>query len=473
MIVKFLKRGTGSCKSTMDYLLGKNSDREKSAILKGDPHITQLLADSLPFDHRYTVGVLSFAEQDLPHETKEEIMAEFERTLMAGLEADQYNITWIEHRDKNRLELNFVIPKVELDTGKAINPYYAQADKRRVNAFKDYVNAHYDLHDPNDPANKQILLQVGDLPRDKKQLQEAITGYLRQGIVDGAIKYRQDVLNALESDLGLSVVRTTPNSISIKDPTNENGRNIRLKGEIYAETFRFDRDYPAENQRASQEYRGSREQRAIEARTILEGEISRKREFNRERYPRLQQGDREKTQTAWQQEKNNTGSHRGGTGIVDYRHNRLGGNDMANQQQKGGISRNRAENRANPIGSKSIIESGNQQKSRRQFMDNSQEQEKNESGKYYGRLPSNANGELSDDEERIYRAITGITNQLANTEREIEHRKHLLKTTLGRIGGEIRRIGGVVQGFEQPKQPEPKIAPEQTQHKIKSQGMDR
>lgn len=66
----------------------------------------------------------------------------------------------------------------------------------------------------------------------------------------GRVIDRQGVLNAIQSDLGLSVARITPNSISIKDPTNENGRNIRPKGEIYADNFRFSQDYSAENERA-------------------------------------------------------------------------------------------------------------------------------------------------------------------------------------------------------------------------------
>ena len=49
-------------------------------------------------------------------------MQSFEETLLAGLERDQYDITWIEHTDKGRLELNFVIPNVELSTGSDYSP---------------------------------------------------------------------------------------------------------------------------------------------------------------------------------------------------------------------------------------------------------------------------------------------------------------------------------------------------------------
>lgn len=84
-------------------------------------------------------------------------MQSFEETLLAGLDKEQYNITWIEHTDKDRLELNFVIPKVDLHSGKAMNPYFHATDKDLVNAWKDTVNFDYKLTDPNDPSKSKIM----------------------------------------------------------------------------------------------------------------------------------------------------------------------------------------------------------------------------------------------------------------------------------------------------------------------------
>ena len=54
-----------------------------------------------------------------------------------GLDKDQYQILWVQHQDKvnqdtgeTRLELNFVIPNVEL-TGKRLQPFYAPVDLDR------------------------------------------------------------------------------------------------------------------------------------------------------------------------------------------------------------------------------------------------------------------------------------------------------------------------------------------------------
>lgn len=293
MIVKFLRnKGGGSARATMDYLLGKDRNRQGAVVLAGDPDITEQLAENLQFKNRYTVGVLSFAENDLSHKAKQEIMKSFERTLLPGFERDQYDITWIEHRDKDRLELNFVIPKVELNTGRAMNPYFDRVDRDRVDTWKNLVNAEYDLHDPNDPANRQTLTTAKDIPKDKQEAQTAITGYLMGQIAQGKVKDRQDILRALESDLGLSVARITPNAISIKDPTNENGRNIRLKGEIYADTFRFEQNYSAENDRASRTFGQGRERRIQAARTKLTELVEVKRKYNQDRYSRIREPDK-------------------------------------------------------------------------------------------------------------------------------------------------------------------------------------
>ena len=60
MIVKFLKnKGNGSARATMNYLLGKDRDREQAKILQGDPDLTERLADNLhQFKNRYILFLL-------------------------------------------------------------------------------------------------------------------------------------------------------------------------------------------------------------------------------------------------------------------------------------------------------------------------------------------------------------------------------------------------------------------------------
>ena len=286
MIIKIHSRGIGSGSAPVDYLLGKDRDREDARLDRGDPEQMIQLIDSSNYAQKYTSGVLSFAERDLEEHQKQQIMDSFERVLMPGIDKDQYSILWVQHQDKDRLELNFVVANVELQSGKRLQPYYDKADRPRLNAWKDLVNDHYKLHDPNDPLNKRELCTPNALPKHKQKASEIITDGLLSVAESGRIQNRDDVIKTLES-AGFEIARTTPKTISIKDP--DGGKNIRLKGMIYEQDFRFGKELRADIERASERYRASRSDRVQEARATLERLVTRKRESNELRYPRAEQ----------------------------------------------------------------------------------------------------------------------------------------------------------------------------------------
>ena len=211
MIVKFFKNsGGGSANATMNYLLGKENDRESARLLSGDPELTKRLSGSLSFQNRYTVGVLSFEEVNLPDEDKRAIMESFESSLLAGLDKDQYNITWIEHTDKERLELNFVIANVELTTGKRLQPYFDRVDRPLVENWKQVTNHEYGLTDPHDPDKTQAVktLNRQNLPKAVQQVKERIGQAIAHQIEQGNISDRRDVIDTLEQ-AGFEIARTT------------------------------------------------------------------------------------------------------------------------------------------------------------------------------------------------------------------------------------------------------------------------
>ncbi|MDF5144412.1 relaxase/mobilization nuclease domain-containing protein, partial [Vibrio parahaemolyticus] len=180
----------------VEYLLGKDRNRDGATLDRGDPDEIQALIDSSPYAKKYTSGVLSFEEADLDRQTKDKVMSSFEKALLPGLEADQYSCLWVEHRDKGRLELNFVVPNVELQTGKRLQPYFDKADKPRINAWKTGMNASLKLHDPDDPINKRELTTPRNLPASKQEAARAITDGLLSLAGNGELRTRQDVVNA-------------------------------------------------------------------------------------------------------------------------------------------------------------------------------------------------------------------------------------------------------------------------------------
>ena len=294
MIVKFFTHGTGGSKGVFDYLLndkeqpdGKRLDAE---VLRGDIDNQALLIDSLDFKQKYTSGCLSFTEsaEQVTQEQKNALMDGFEQTIRAGLDVDRVAVSWIEHRDKGRLELNFVFANVDLEHGRAFQPYVHSVDKRRVNAWKDMQNIEHGFTDPNDPANKRLMAQRDNLPRDIKDARQAITDGLKALVVEGVITNRDDVIQAL-TDGGFEIARETDKAISIKNPAGK--RNIRLTGGLYERTFKFSREVQNTITAASKDYRAGSTERYDAAKQLYDSEIARKRDYHQARHdkPRHQQ----------------------------------------------------------------------------------------------------------------------------------------------------------------------------------------
>lgn len=294
MIVKFFTNGTGGSKGVFDYLL---KDKEQpdgkrlgAEVLRGDIDNQAMLIDSLDFKQKYTSGCLSFTEiaEEVTQEQKNALMDGFEQTIRAGLDVDRVSVSWIEHRDKGRLELNFVFANVDLEHGRAFQPYVHSVDKRRVNAWKDMQNIEHGFTDPSDPVNKRLMAQRDNLPRDIKDTRQAITDGLKALVVEGVITNRDDVIQAL-TDGGFEIARETAKAISIKNPTGK--RNIRLTGGLYERDFKFSPEVQNTVERTGEDYRARSTERYDEAKRLYDSEIARKRDYHQARHgkPRYQQ----------------------------------------------------------------------------------------------------------------------------------------------------------------------------------------
>ncbi|MHC6537493.1 relaxase family protein [Escherichia coli] len=183
------------------------------------------------------------------------------------------------------MELNVVIPNVELQSGKRLQPYYDPADRPRVDAWKTAINAEHGLADPDDPTRQRALSTSQDLPRERKTLSEALTRGLMAQVGEGLIRTRKDVLEAIQS-VGLEISRVTRNSISVKAP--DGGKNIRLKGTIYEQDLNL---AGAQREKLKQQASDTDEKikaGAEAARKRLAGMLENRAEENRKRYPRTQ-----------------------------------------------------------------------------------------------------------------------------------------------------------------------------------------
>lgn len=291
MIVDFFRHGTGLSKGCLDYMLGEDRDREHALVLNGDVELTAQLIDSSPYAKKYTSGCLSFYEHDLTEPDKQKIMQDFEKCLFPGLDQDQYNILWIQHQDKvnkdteqTRLELNFVIPNVELSTGKRLQPFYAPVDLDRVDLFKQITNAEHALYDPDAPDHRQLFLNKKNMPKDVKEFKEQLHQRIYRAIKHGDISDRKTLVQWLESN-EIKVTRQVKQSISIENPYEDGKRPIRLEGEIYEQGFSATGEYRQEVQQRTSEYRGTASERYRTNVKDYQRQLEHKSQYHSERYP--------------------------------------------------------------------------------------------------------------------------------------------------------------------------------------------
>lgn len=305
MIVKFFSRGSGGGDAPVNYLLGDDRNREGASVLRGNAEITKEVINSTDYARRYTSGALSFEElhESFTDEQKNKIMDEFEKTLFAGLEHDQYNILWVQHTDKNkRLELNFLIANQELRSGKRLQPFFHAADLKRVNAFQNVINMTYELSDPHDPKRKRFnsphfsrsanLKNINinkDKKRYEKQLQlvshksakNEITTYIYELAAAARLKNRA----AIEKELKrkeLEIVKVTDRSIRVK--SKKFAKNIRLDDPIFSKYF-LEQNYTAVAMHDKQkQYDKDKHKILADAQEVLKIGIEKKTKYHNDRF---------------------------------------------------------------------------------------------------------------------------------------------------------------------------------------------
>lgn len=442
MIVKIFKnKGAGSATASVNYLIGKHGDRENSRVIKGNIELTKQLAESLDFKNRYTVGVLSFEEKNIDESHKREIMDSFEQTLFTGLEQDQYSIAWVEHTDKDRLELNFFVANVELSTGKRLQPYFDKVDRGLVNAWKDVTNYDYQLTDPNDPSKKLDIKPNKDLPKTKKELKNAVHAYLMQQIGLGTIKDRKDVLRALESDLELNIARTTKQSISIKDP--DGGQNIRFKGEIYEQDFRVTENYTAENDKASREYQRTRADEIERTRTELFSRLETKRNYMAERYQPSRQKDKQFGNQSIYERHSDRGFNHADDRVSSRQPMAL--QEISNDGRR--IRTDTTAHRTNATGSQNFEQSGNWRE-RRQVLYREQSQEsrnlqistRQSSADLSNQVELNHAQRLHEQLQQFARRIRATVERIASIGEQAEHTDRVIVRSKSRIDDTERAV---------------------------------
>ena len=232
MVVKFFGNKKGGSTASIDYLLNERKSKGTARLLQGDEQLTRDIINSLNFKQKTTVGCLSFEEKSINEDLKYKLMADFENMLLPNMQ-DRYNILWVEHIDKGRLELNFVIPKIDLESQKSLNPYYHKADLKRVELWQDLTNLENSFTNPKDPS-KARTLETNSKELHLSKDYETLDKTLHELVNAGALESRADIIELLQKN-NIEVTRTGADYLAIKLPESKKAK--RFKGEIYNEQF--------------------------------------------------------------------------------------------------------------------------------------------------------------------------------------------------------------------------------------------
>lgn len=289
MLIKFFG-GSGGGSGIGNYLVDpERPGREGNPpeVVSGDINRTIELIDSTDRKWSYTTGVISFAIEDAPTPKQQAaVMHDFERLAFAGLERDQYDITWVRHAhtEGGRVELHFLTPRMELASGKAFN-IAPPGWKHTYAPLRDAYNHAHGWARPDDPARARTQQRVAETP-PRTDSREAITGFLEQQIVDGTVTDRDSMLSALHG-IALETPRAGKNYITVLNP--ETQERWRMKGRIYEQDWtrgaEFDRALAQSNDRSTQGGKRGNQQRADAARGRLEANIAKRAEWVRGRFP--------------------------------------------------------------------------------------------------------------------------------------------------------------------------------------------
>jgi len=295
MLIKFTSGGRGGGGAVCDYLVDAGREGREPCppeVVRGDLARTRELIDSIERRWTYTHGVLSFAPEDAPTVAEQEAaMDAFEAFAFAGLDVEQFDITWVRHQHTagGRVELHFVTPRMELSSGRALN-IAPPGWERSFSKLRDALNLEHGWARPDDPARAREMTFELSLPWAQhgfhlKEGKEAVHGYVTALVERGAIHDRASLVDAL-TEAGLEVTRAGKDYVTVRDPDTD--ERLRLRGRIYEKDWNDDAELGRAAAREVGEPdgrdRGLDRERALEALAACEREREHRVDRNRDRY---------------------------------------------------------------------------------------------------------------------------------------------------------------------------------------------
>ena len=232
MLLKFFSVNNGHQEpGGLSYLLKNPTAR----VVRGDPEITQLVIDRSPSNllQRFTAGVINDLTE-LDESNDAELLDNLQELLLAGRPASSMAWCVIEHTEKGKREMHFVVALLDLLFGKPVHTYIDRIDRHVFKSWVELFALRYGLEIPSEklrimPAFEHLRMRKDDVEFLRKVWQE-VDCWVR----NGDMKNRDD-LDVLLSRQGYEVRCHKYKGGLLQQPVilGPDGNQLRLKGSIY------------------------------------------------------------------------------------------------------------------------------------------------------------------------------------------------------------------------------------------------
>ncbi len=243
MLIKIFDSGTSNGQAPVNYLLGDKNHTgklrtETPEVIEGDAQTTINLINSMDRKLKYTSGVIAFRNDEKPTDKQiAEILKDFKTTFFAGLDKNNFDMLVVAHREIGKgLELHFVVPKLEIQSGKKLN--ISPPGKRNQDFFNIFCKCQNQKHGWNQVVGDPLkTAQSGFETKspngaDDKKVKSYLAEKIRNHILNGKLENRDQLITFL-SNHKCEITRVGSDYLSVVLPGAIKAR--RFKGAMFSE----------------------------------------------------------------------------------------------------------------------------------------------------------------------------------------------------------------------------------------------
>ncbi|MFM0649805.1 relaxase/mobilization nuclease domain-containing protein [Paraburkholderia bryophila] len=300
MIVRVFKAGISRGESPVNYLM---SDRDHTGqkravapeILEGSADLTIAVINNIQRKHKYVSGAIAFRDNEQPtREQMKQVIQSFKQSVCPGLGPKHFNSLFVLHLDKGNTEIHFVIPMVEMTTGKRMNIH--PPGKQNIKLYEAFTQVTNHQLGYAQVVPDPLKLALSDFERhtpegktdrsNKLYLHKRLTRAIRTGQVAN----RDQLCDFLSEQYGVEITRKGADYLSLKFPGAAKAKRFRgplyNENANYAELVSSARNTKQEHHLSPSEYQ--------QARTTLSQHVESRRQFNVKAYlsPRVLRSQR-------------------------------------------------------------------------------------------------------------------------------------------------------------------------------------